>query len=137
MSAADWYARKLGGASAPAGRQGTPQVEQMLVRHTPAPPGYLPPGQAVVGYEDDETQPSVDAPAGQMRMGDAIMRWRGGKGTKTETQSCPSCGGKNYFSRSSQAKATQNGLAPPAPTCFDCGFNGIYFPFGGDLSGAI
>lgn len=74
---------------------------------------------------------------GQIHFMDAAMRWRGGKGTKTETGRCPECGSANFFSRKEGTKMTANGPVAPAPQCFDCGFNGVYEPFGGDLNSTV
>lgn len=69
---------------------------------------------------------------GKMHIGDAITRWRGGQGTKTETQHCPNCGSANFFSRRGQSVTTHNGVMPPAPHCMECGHNGVFVMFGGD-----
>lgn len=77
---------------------------------------------------------------GQAHLGDAIVRWRGGEGTRTETQRCPVCvgrgrAGNKLFSLKSQSKISSSGTtATPAPRCFECGWTGIYTPYGGDLS---
>lgn len=79
-----------------------------------------------------------------MHVGDAITRWRGGDGAR-DGMSCPNCQAKGkpgrlMFSRTkgqgaSLGKINQHGqTVAPAPMCFECGYNGIYQPFGGDLN---
>lgn len=57
--------------------------------------------------------------------------WTGGKAAQTETGTCPNCGSSNYFSRRTESKVTQNGMAAPAPQCFECSYNGMFQIFGG------
>jgi hypothetical protein len=125
--AVGWWAKKLGTERPPA--PSTPDTWN-LPRHTPPTPAhqqtqqsYVPPANALMADEN-----------GQVHMGEAIMYWRGGEGTYKETAHCPKCRSSNYFSRQSEAKVTQNGMAAPAPQCFNCGFNGLYTPFGGALN---
>lgn len=125
MGAVDWWSKKLGTDRPPA----TPTPDTWnLPRHTPPTPAhqmpqqsYVPPANAMIPDEN-----------GQLHMGEAIMYWRGGEGTRKETNRCPKCNGANYFSRSDQKVFTQNGAATPAPKCFNCGYNGLFEIFGGD-----
>lgn len=117
---ADWWARKLGGAAAPAVQQspqqsypGTPQQQYLL----PVPQG---------GQHPQVTAANIAEVAGL---------WHGGKATKTETTRCPNCNGDHYFSQSHTNTlaggaggagariATERGMATTAPRCFDCGFS--------------
>lgn len=127
MGAVDWWAKKLG-TQQPTQRS-TPDTWN-LPRHTTPTPGYEPHQQQYIPQYDalpvDEN--------GQMHFMDGAVRWQGGEGTHTETQRCPKCHSGNYFSRKSEAKFTKNGAATPAPQCFNCGYNGIYTPFGGSLN---
>lgn len=128
-----WWAKRLGTAPPPTS---TPDAWNM--------PRYAPPTPSHVQAPQQQFVPQMEAPVldenGQMHMADAIVRWRGGDGTKKETQTCPNCGGRNYFSRSSgQGKRiglmNRSGQAcPPAPICFECGYNGIFESFGGGLT---
>lgn len=51
---------------------------------------------------------------------------KGGKGTRTETKTCPECGGNQYFERKAAGKM---GMAP-APYCHSCGYNGMFEQYG-------
>lgn len=57
--------------------------------------------------------------------------WAGGRAAREETGHCPNCGSSHFFSRKEGAKVTQNGMATPAPQCFECSYNGLYQIFGG------
>lgn len=145
--ALSWYQRHVGGGPvhAPTPVQPGPSypgTQQVLPRYQQPVPGHMPPGQQYI-----ESQPETAVPVdenGQIHFMDAAVRWRGGKGTKTETMSCPNCGagcpkckGRMFFSRKENTKITQNGAAAPAPICYCCGYNGLYSPFGGDLNSAV
>jgi hypothetical protein len=133
----DWWAKKLGMPQAQP--QATPDTWN-TPRHVPPTPSYQqPPPQQYVQPTD---APVVDE-NGQVHVGDAIIRWRGGDGNK-EQGLCPNCNSRNYFSRSKgQGKRiglmNKNGQAcTPAPICFECGYNGMFEAFGGaftDLGG--
>lgn len=129
-----WWARKLGRAPAgpgpslpPAGPYTAPQGPPVVVQ-TPA--GI----QAQMWQEQQESGPPqlmVDddnAPGGKRLNWRA---WAGGKANREETATCPQCGSRNFFSRRSEAKVTQNGMATPAPQCFECSYNGMFTIFGG------
>jgi len=60
---------------------------------------------------------------GQTDMGSAIRMWTGGDAHRQDGHlTCPRCSSKNVFSRSNGS----NMMKPPAPRCFECGWNGIY-----------
>ena len=120
MGSADWYARKLGRApTAPAAPTSYPATAAPLQA---VPQQYVTPGS---------TPPVAPVPVdGQSNMGEAITRWQGGEGTKTEVDRCPRCDSPNYFSRRSGALTTPNGRMTPAPHCYDCGHNGLWEQFG-------
>jgi hypothetical protein len=123
----DWWARKLGTAP-PANRpSSTPDVWAQQRHAQPTPAYAAPPQSPVPPYDAPEA-----APDGKMHVGDAIVRWRGGEATRTETESCPQCQSHNFFSRrGAGGVTTQNGRVPPSPICHDCGYNGIFTNFGG------
>lgn len=129
---ADWWARKLGMPQAQP--TATPDTWN-LPRHAPPTPAHAPPPQQQ--YVPQAEQPIIPDENGQVHMGDAVIRWRGGDGTTKETQECPNCGSRNYFSRSrGQGKRiglmNKHGQAcQPAPICFECGYNGMFEAFGG------
>jgi hypothetical protein len=127
----NWFAKKL----AEMRGQPAPPVQQPGY-YPPGPPErWSPPGQQVVVIPTHQHQQFqqgvVDTPLpadehGQVHVWDAVQRWRGGRGTKTETAACPQCGGNNFFSRKN---AVTRGHAP-APLCYDCGYNGLFEQFG-------
>lgn len=93
-----------------------PQVRQ-------APPQYAPPPQPqyqpqVPQYQHPQQQVEVTLD----NIVQAAAAWRGGEGTRTETQRCPSCGSDHYFSR---AQGAHRG-PPPAPICYSCGHTGLF-----------
>ena len=60
---------------------------------------------------------------GQTDMGTAIRMWAGGEAHRQEGHlTCPRCSSKNVFSRSNGSTT----MKPPAPRCFECGWNGMY-----------
>lgn len=130
-----WWARKLGRApAAPTG----PQTYQMPGNGPVGPPtGSITPGgtqmQMVQAQQQSGPPPLMvedpDVPGGKRLNWRA---WTGGKAARMETDHCPNCGSANYFSRRSESKVTQNGMASPAPQCFECSYNGMFTIFGGD-----
>lgn len=114
----DWFAKKLGGGAAQ--RTYTPTTPSYP--QGPPPPQYAQP-------LPQSTQPQV-APDGS-NIAEIAGLWKGGQATKTETQSCPHCGGDHYFSMSNGASqggagariATERGMASTSPRCFDCGYS--------------
>ena len=126
-----WWAKRLGRADAP--------------QHPQSPGnGYVGPSggsitaagtQAQMWQERQQSGPppvmveDPNSPDGQRLNWRA---WTGGKGNREETGTCPNCGGSNFFSRRQNAVVTQNGMAAPAPQCFDCSYNGMFTIFGGD-----
>lgn len=106
----DWWSRRLGNApqqrsNAPAAYQ-QPQMPAQQPMHPQAP------------QYNQQQQPRVTAE----NLYEAAMSWQGGPAARTETQSCPQCGGGHYFSRTN---GPSRGPAP-APMCYDCGYNGMF-----------
>lgn len=52
----------------------------------------------------------------------AMSHWHGGQAHKFDSQPCPECGGNQYYSRSSGVRRGP----PPAPHCYNCGYNGMF-----------
>lgn len=57
---------------------------------------------------------------------DAMKFWRGGPAAKTDPDPCPNCGSNQFFSRSTGSRRGP----PPAPHCYNCGFNDGMFTQG-------
>lgn len=53
-------------------------------------------------------------------------KWRGGPGAKANPNPCPQCGSNQFFSRAGVSKR----LPPPAPHCYNCGYNDGMFEQG-------
>lgn len=119
MSTDNWFARKLAGGAAP---PQAPPSYQPSYPQGPAAPQHVPP-------VPQSTQPQV-APDGS-NVAEVAGLWKGGQATKTETTSCPNCGGDHYFSMSNGASqggagariATERGMAATSPRCFSCGYS--------------
>ena len=140
-STADWFAQRLGG--------GAPQQQQAPQQHyqpqqqyppsTPQVPQYVvqQPVQQYVEVDEAYRQSVLQQVRDKiLPFSAAAALWRGGKGVKTETESCPECGGNKYFTR--RTLRTRSG-AYPAPICDDCGYNGMFEQFGthGEAGGHV
>lgn len=131
----DWWARKLG--RAPAGPATPPAPQRPGNGLTgPAPVPLTAAGIQAQMWQDQQNHgaPEVmiedaSVPGGQRLNWRA---WTGGRAHREETATCPQCGSTNYFSRRSESRVTQNGVAAPAPQCFNCSYNGMFQIFGGD-----
>jgi hypothetical protein len=106
---ASWYARKFGGQRQ---AQAQPQAQQLR-----PPPGYIPQAQP------PQPQPQQAPPVNIENLWGAMQQWRGGKAHRIDAEPCPECGSPRYYSRTGEG--TRRG-PPPAPHCFDCGFNGMF-----------
>ena len=118
-----WWAKRLGNQPQareqqyPTPQQGYPPA---VPQQQQQQPGY--PQQQ--GYQQQQPQDPYAGkkPANVGEAVEAMKYWTGGEAVATETQRCPSCGGNHYFSR----RAGSSRLPPPAPQCFDCGYNGMF-----------
>lgn len=81
---------------------------------TPYPPG----GNVYVQPQPQPTQEKVTIE----NLWGAMQQWRGGKAHKVDPYPCPECGSANFSSRSEGAMRGP----PPAPHCFNCGYNGMF-----------
>lgn len=131
MSAADWYARKLGGGQAPAPvAPSHPPTTQSPYARLP----YQPTPQQGQPYQEQQYQPPEEAPveAGEDGSWFQQMATRAASAKRPptvkakETYNCPECGSNNFFTRASTRK---RGPAP-APHCTECGYNGLFEQFG-------
>jgi hypothetical protein len=118
-----WYARALQRAS---GQQPAPQ------------PRYAP-AQAPTQWHDHRP---LSTPQQQPAVPDEMlppeMRWAqkltnaarnaitNGQAHKTDREPCPQCGSPQYFSRAT----TNKRMPPPAPHCYNCGYNDGMFDQG-------
>lgn len=132
MTSSSWWARKLGNEpAAPPQHQGYPQQQGY-----PQAPSYPATGPGYHGPPPQQPQTTEHIQVTKENVVALTGLWKGGQGTKTETQSCPNCGSGDYFSRAnvsgSKMVNTNSGtMAHAAPHCFDCGHNGLYTQAGG------
>lgn len=139
MSAADWYARKLGGQQQQAPRSSTPPTGPVAYQ----PPAYVPPYQPATPYGQPQAPQQVAPGPPKLTKDNAVEImltrpdvWQGrGLSVKAgETHACPSCGSNHFFSRVGQSKMNASGIScAPAPVCDSCGYNGLYEQFGSKL----
>jgi len=103
--------------NAPYQVQPQPQYQQYNV---PVPTNYAQPVQQQFGQlPHQQPPPPPQAPDVTIdNLFDAMKFWKGGPGAKTDPDPCPNCGGNQYFSR-----AVSKRSMPPAPHCYNCGYN--------------
>ncbi len=112
-----WWSRKLG---TPQQQQQTPIYPQQQYPQQQQQQQQQYPQQQQQQQYPQQQQQQIKVTAANLF--DAAMTWQGGPAARTETQSCPQCGGGHYFSRSN---GPSRGPAP-APMCYDCGYNGMF-----------
>lgn len=109
-----WWANKLGN-----GEQPPPQRQQSYPQQ-PQRPGLPPVGYQRQGLGQQE---SYDGPITGENFAEVATMWKGGQGTRTETERCPGCNSNNFFSRKNGGTMrTMQGSAHPMEHCFDCGY---------------
>lgn len=125
----DWYARKLSQvreqqgyapAPPPTAHRGYPEPRVLQ----PAPqPAYQAP-QPTYQQPQYQQQPGVvvEEPLNLHNFVEQMGRWRGGAAHRTDQHPCPECGSNLFFSRTNGGSR----MAPPAPHCFSCGYNGQF-----------
>lgn len=110
-----WYQRKLAAVR----QQAPPPPQPQQVR----PLQEIPPNQQqqFVQFQPQGQQ----VPRGAVNMGnfwDMMQLWKGGKAHQIDRDPCPECGSDQYYSRTSGPRRGP----PPAPHCFQCGYNGLF-----------
>jgi hypothetical protein len=119
----DWWARHLG----PARREAPSPVPRQQQASNFPPGGYQQPQDQQI-YAQPQTQ---EFDTSQIRVTpENFMQvarfWKGGQAHRVDTQPCPQCGSGQYFSRANGMSR----LPPPAPHCYNCGYNGGLFDQG-------
>lgn len=145
MSDVSWWQKKLGTAPRPQSTPGTwnlPQVRQPT-------PNYQAPPEDLPVQQWDGGDP---APPGQIHALDAVVRFKGSKTAQREQTLCPNCsmGGRKVYLFSRAQGQNESGAmvrltkinsagqaCAPASVCFECGYNGLFEPFGGTLNDQI
>ena len=122
----DWWSKKLqptqpAGLTLPAAQPQPVYQNQQPVyqQHQPQPVQQQVPIQ----------QPVNDDPNRKLSLREAVSRFSGGEGRKTEGHlSCPSCGSHTGYTQFSGMGGLSAGVMGnrPAPHCFECGYNGKF-----------
>jgi ribosomal protein S27AE len=119
MGGSDWWARKLGGNSAPTQRQQASVI--MPGMHREPPQQQAPPPQSVpTSYDANTGQPIADDGV-MTALVNAALSTGGSKKVKEDSGTCPECGSGNFFAQ----RRTENGMPlriEAAARCFDCGY---------------
>lgn len=113
MSNVDWYRNKIAAlrGSPPAAPQ---QRYQQPVYQPYQQPQYQQPPQV------QQRQPPP--PVTMENLYAAAGYWTGGKAHRIDRDPCPECGSNQFYSRTD---GTRRG-PPPAPHCYNCGYNGMF-----------
>jgi hypothetical protein len=111
-----WWDRQFSKTIVPAPRQKVAQWQQPVPRETPQFRTSVPQQRETFSPEPETFDEALHDPNYKpKKQPDSVKQGVG---------NCPDCGGQNYFAPKAGGRMTQNGLATPAPHCFDCGFNG-------------
>lgn len=125
----DWWAKKLGPATAPRPSQYAPIAPAGLGQNQDRAVGdymqragvYQPPPEQL-----SEPQFNPGDPNAEISAGDAMRMWQGKEGAKetAKTGNCPECGSHRYFSRSQGSVTNSNTgtVVAPRGECFECGY---------------
>jgi hypothetical protein len=112
---AGWYQRKMaslrGGLAPSPPQRGSQQYPQQQA------PQYVQ-QQGPLQYQQPQQMPQVTIE----NLFGAMGFWRGGKAHQIDREPCPECGSNQYYSRSQGARRGP----PPAPHCYNCGYNGLF-----------
>lgn len=111
----DWYQRRMA----------RHRAEQQPFRPQPHTPvsryyGTAPQARAALPQQP-ETPPQGMTNIQNLWM--MMQQWRGGKAHKVDAEPCPECGSNQYYSRTG---AEVRRGPPPAPHCYNCGYNGMF-----------
>jgi hypothetical protein len=117
MSDAGWYQRKMAQM-----RSGTLQRPAPQPYQQPQPQYQQPTYQQQAPVQHYQPQPQQAPPVTIENLFGAMGHWRGGKAHQLDREPCPQCGGNQFYSRSAGARRGP----PPAPHCYNCGYNGLF-----------
>lgn len=123
----DWWAKKLGTTqqAQPAGIPLTPRPQPVYHQQ---PQQYVQQQQPTY-QQQQEAQQAAEDPNRKVSLREAVSRFKGGEGMRTEGHmNCPSCGSKSGFTAFSGMGGMAAGVMGnrPAPHCFECGYNGKF-----------
>lgn len=120
-----WWARKLGGAQQ--ARQ-QPQFQPYQPQQFQVPQGTP---QYPVQQQHNGAEGAYARQLDRLQGNGGVTTenlfqmaglWQGGPGHKADPDPCPDCGSNQYFSRAGK----NSRLPPPAPHCYNCGYNGLF-----------
>lgn len=116
----DWYQRKFGRPTGGGQRQAPPvNAPRQAYGNTTGTNNT----NQFVQFQQQPTQ--IDPRTQKVTIGnlwDAMQNWRGGPAHRTDPNPCPNCGSKNFSARTTGIMRGP----PPAPHCFNCGYNGMF-----------
>jgi hypothetical protein len=113
---ASWYQRKMASLR---GGQAAPPVPQQRIQQY-AQPQY--PQQPQARPQVQQYQAQSLPPVTMDNLYQAMGHWRGGKAHQIDSEPCPECGSNQYYSRTDGKRRGP----PPAPHCYNCGYNGMF-----------
>jgi hypothetical protein len=97
---------------------------QYRVPQQPQPQQY----QQPYGQLPHQQPPPPPQPPPQVTMDnlwESMKFWKGGQAHKIDREPCPNCGSNQYYSRAVGKRGP-----PPAPHCYNCGYNDGLFTQG-------
>lgn len=116
-----WYARaraRMTGTPAPASYQPPPSYPGLNAPMRNAPPANF---QVV----PQPVQPVPQERVTVENLFQAAGHWKGGPAARADAGPCPECGSNHFFAISIGKRGP-----PPAPRCWNCGYNGGLFEQG-------
>lgn len=125
--AQSWYARRFQQL------RGQPQQPLQSRQQQYNQPGYVPQPPAYPAIQQPQfqqpqyvqPQPQGPPPVTIDNLYAAAGYWHGGQAHQIDREPCPNCGSGQYFSRAVGKRGP-----PPAPHCYNCGYNDGMFTQG-------
>jgi hypothetical protein len=120
----DWYRNKLASlrGNAPNPPQRAPYQPQQFTGQS----NYTQPNQMQPIPQHYQPPQPPQEPVTIHNLWGAMHFWHGGKAHQIDREPCPECGSNQYYSRAGGARRGP----PPAPHCYNCGYNGGLFEQG-------
>ena len=119
MSDTGWWARRL----APQTRQqSVPPQQYQVPQGSPQPQGPTHGAVGAYAQQLERLQPNGQQQVTAENLFVMAGQWHGGPAHRADPDPCPQCGSNQFFSRA----AKNSRLPPPAPHCYNCGYNGLF-----------
>jgi predicted RNA-binding Zn-ribbon protein involved in translation (DUF1610 family) len=125
-----WYARRIAQS-----RGGTPQAYAPMPQYRGTPPQHQPTAALPLQPQPEQIPMDMLAPEQQWAAkltAAARSAVQNGVAHRTDRMPCPNCGSNQFFSRAT----TNKRMPPPAPHCYNCGYNDGMFEQGLEASWA-